>query len=128
MLTSKEIYEKPWKSISMDILVNLLKSTENPRYPRLPGKLLEIQRIPWKPGQPVKSMETHGSQCVFIGIHRYPQKSLETRANPYKSMEIHEGSSWQSMDINGNCHNSLEVHGCPRKRVDISYNKCGAER
>jgi hypothetical protein len=89
MLTSKEIYEKPWKSISMDILVNLLKSTENPRYPRLPGKLLEIQRIPWKPGQPVKSMETHGSQCVFIGIHRYPQKSLETRANPYKSMEIH---------------------------------------
>ena len=39
-----------------------------------------------------------------------------------------EGSSWQSMDINGNCHNSLEVHGCPRKRVDISFHKCGAER
>jgi hypothetical protein len=48
MLTSKEIYEKPWKSISMDILVNLLKSTENPRYPRLPGN----------PGNRKNSMET----------------------------------------------------------------------
>ena len=30
--------------------------------------------------------------------------------------------------MEGNCHNSLEAHGCPRKRVDISYNKYGAER
>jgi hypothetical protein len=42
---------------------------------------------------------------------------MKNYENLWKSME---GSSWQSMDINGNCHNSLEVHGCPRKRVDIS--------
>jgi len=50
---------------------------------------------------------------------------MKNYENLWKSME---GSSWQSMDINGNCHNSLEVHGCPRKRVDISFHKCGAER
>jgi hypothetical protein len=56
---------------------------------------------------------------------RHIWNGMKSYENLWKSME---GSSWQSMDINGNCHNSLEVHGCPRKRVDISYNKCGAER
>ena len=50
---------------------------------------------------------------------------MKNYENVWKSME---GSSWQYMDINGNCHNSLEVHACPRKRVDISFHKCGAER
>ena len=42
---------------------------------------------------------------------------MQNYENLWKSME---GNSWQSMDINGICHNSLEVHGCPRNRVDIS--------
>ena len=50
---------------------------------------------------------------------------MRSYENLWKSME---GHSWQSMDINGNCHNSLGILGCPRKRVDISYNKRGAER
>ena len=77
------------------------------------------QLNPWRP------TEVNAYSSVSIDILRNRWRPVRIHTNLWKSME---GSSWQSMDINGNCHNSSEVHGCPRKRVDISYNKCGVER
>ena len=74
-------------------------------------------------------------RCQAMRNNEKLRKQIESVRDTWHGMKKYEnlwksmgGSSWQSMDINGNCHNSLEVHGCPRKRVDISFHKCGAER
>ena len=59
-------------------------------------------------------------------------ENMKLDGNLSESMEIY-GNPWK--EVPGNPLISMEIvitpserHGCPRKRVDISYSKCGAER